>query len=141
MEREYGPEIALLNFGIHLCNNKKQAKTLHSTLFSDNSLFEERCSQQASNLIETAHSQSLIIIFKSRNEAPEYALQIGNNQIIMEMDILDIFIVCLKVYYLFSLDYPSQLLHFLSMWELILEYGEVKQTMTVRRIVNILKNI
>lgn len=138
---ECGEELKLINMLIHLCNNTKQHDRAHDKLFDVGHLFEMRSSQQPSDLVETYHSQSLIIIYKSKGKDTTYALQIGTTQIIMCMPLLEVLICCLKSYYVFNLVYPPALEKFCVFWEKILSYGTLEPNNHVKRILKIFENI
>lgn len=133
IHQEYGEDVAMVNFLMNLCG-KGSGATLHKFLFKANPLTELRGSQLAGESTETLHSQGLILIYKSRRQQASYAIQIEKHQIYMDMDFIDIFITCLKCFYLFSMEYPHDLKHYYSFWEQQLKYGIIKPTYTVQRI-------
>lgn len=133
LEQSYGREVAMVNFIMHLCNNSNPT-ALHKVLFNANPLMELRGSQQPGALTETMHSQATILLYKSKRQDAQYALQLGKAQINLGMDFFQVFITCLKSYYFFNIEYPIQIQHFYSFWEQQLRYGCINPSSTVKRL-------
>lgn len=149
LKDEYGEDVALLNFCAHICN-KSNANRLHPALFCNMnistpadrpSFIELHPSQEANNLSETNQSQSLILIYQSRGEQPEYMIQVGRTKIYLDMEFVDAFILCLKIYYLLNLEYPPALKNVCAFWENLLDFGSLKPTLTVKKLVQIIRNL
>lgn len=140
---DYGEETSLLNFLMYLLHSQVNisGRSLNPHLFG-NDLIQPTPSQSSSTLVETYNSQALIIIYRSRGEAPEYSLQLGDIQIYCKFDIIDMLILCLKSYYFFDLIYPQRLKNFFCFWEKLFDYGtESKNNVIVDRLLYKLQHL
>lgn len=144
--KEYGNEVANLNFLIWLINANRTKKTIDSSVFqfspSSNQLFEIAGSQQPSQTLEVTCTQPKIVIFKSKHLNQQIALQIEEIQILMNQEIASIFSIYLKIFYFFDFSYPPTLVKFFQFWEKVLEYGTQGKyaTQTVANLVNLMKD-
>lgn len=98
----------------------------------DNDIFEIVNDQTSNDLIETCHSQPLIIIRKGR-ELQQYAISIDQHKIFVKLPLIAVFKMLIKTFFFFNLKYSKNAK---NTFQLIQLWLELKHQQTPHKIKN-----
>lgn len=123
----YGETVAIMNLVLYLLtDNKKKTFELQSILFVAEDFLQLTPSQSSTRLVETKHSQVMIIVYSRKGDTAEFALQLSGTQIFCKFTLPQMLALVIKSTYLFDLEYESRLHNFFCFWEKILNFGALK---------------